>query len=120
LARSKTNYYNLCLPWWRPDATQVVIGDDGFCDLHRPHGRWNPRKPKCFGERDYESRRGVMHRQRRFPAWSWKSHSHNPPYAIKRSWRRKIRHREERELQRFGEILLDSDKYLRGLYGWWS
>lgn len=94
MSRSNTNYYNLCVGapgFW--DA----VGEDGFCGLHRPHGRWQPRG-KCIPPAEYMTRRGIVKRTPRHPWHSWKSHCHNPPHDMKRYWNKRLRAQARREM----------------------
>jgi len=115
MSRSNTNYYNLCHKWGE-------IANDGYCDFHRPTGRWRAVGHKCVPPREYVTRRGPVKRKPRFPQWTWKSWCSGPPRNIKRDWRRMIRARYKAEMLRHSDDpeLFAGEKWLAGQYGWWS
>lgn len=117
MARSNTNYYNLC-PW--------PVGEDGYCWWHRPSDN-HPNdlfftEGDCVGQGWYYGRRGLVWRKRRFPEWSWKKWVKGPPRSIKRLWRRKVRGLYKAEIRRQIDdpVFGDHEKLLTGMYGWWA
>lgn len=116
MARSNTHYYNLCYGWGGP------VGEDGFCDFHRPSGGWNKNGSKCIAPGEYETRRGLYRRKPRFPKWSWKTHCFGPPHSVKAMWRRRIRriYNEEMRVRPNDPELFAAEKWLIGQYGSWS
>ena len=93
MSRSSTHYRNLCHHWGD-------IGEDGFCDFHRPYGSWNRAQSECVPSGSFETRRGVVERGPRFPDWSVKSWHRPPPLSMKKVWRRWIRSKYAAEMRK--------------------
>lgn len=113
MSRSNTHYYNLCID---------EIGEDGYCDRHRPRGRWTP-AAKCIPPGKFLTRRGLVVRKPRYPKrCTWKSWCQGPPHSIKRIWERKIRSKYRAEMVKRPDDpeLFDAGKWLAGQYEWWS
>lgn len=99
MSRSNTHYYNLCSGWNRVLGSREV-GDDGYCDYHRPGRYWPGRGSKCIPDREYETRRGMFRRKRRFPKWAIGSWHSTPPADVKKGWKRRLRAMYRAELVR--------------------
>lgn len=113
MARSNTNYYNLCHKWGE-------IGEDGYCDFHRPSRFWRM-GGECIPPGKFIGRRGVVIRRNRFPGWSQKSWHKGPPADLKRIWVRKLRAAYRAELSRHREDpeMVDGKKYYSSLLWDW-
>jgi hypothetical protein len=112
MSRSNHNYYNLCHRWGE-------IGEDGYCDFHRPFGPWRHYN-LCIPAADYLTRRGVVRRRPRFSVWSPKSWHHAPP-----AWWWRVQHRRARAIQRREMLrhpedpVITPDRKLIDLWSWY-
>ncbi len=104
MSRSNHNYYNIC--------QRDLLEEDGRCWWHAWRGQL------CYGEREYETRRGFHRRRSRFPKWSVKSFHHGPPMCIKKLWHRQARAQQNEEM-RSDDPVITPMKRLIDLWDWY-
>ena len=113
MSRSNHNYNNLCCRLRHDSPHEPVIGDDGCCWFHRG---WIPGH-KCYAERSWMSRRGIVHRSQRY--------QHNENYGKAPKWFRQelwaaVRAKYKADLFRYeGEEFGAHEKWMGGRIGWY-
>ena len=120
MSRSNHYYFNLCYRMGRTNG--AVIGEDGYCDWHRPiefGGKWRFPGPNrtCYSERSWVSRRGIVHRKHRYPFYRF---HRSPPRWFKQQCRKDFRRKCQQDFQRHGEFTNNWKKWANGkLNLWW-